>query len=58
MSPRAPETLLAAHGLGKSYASPVLSDFDFDLRVGEVHALVGANGAGKSTFVRLISGLA
>lgn len=50
--------LLAVHGLGKSYAAPVLSDFDFELRAGEVHALVGANGAGKSTFVRLVSGLA
>ncbi|MEO8713909.1 MAG: sugar ABC transporter ATP-binding protein [Acetobacteraceae bacterium] len=29
---------------------------DFGLEVGEVHALVGANGAGKSTMSRIISG--
>jgi rhamnose transport system ATP-binding protein len=28
----------------------------FDLRPGEVHALVGENGAGKSTMVRIITG--
>ncbi|MGE5614523.1 MAG: sugar ABC transporter ATP-binding protein [Bacillota bacterium] len=35
----------------------VLSDVDFDLRAGEIHALVGENGAGKSTFVKILSGV-
>jgi ribose transport system ATP-binding protein len=49
--------LLQVTGLGKSYNVPVLSDFDFDLQRGEVHALVGSNGAGKSTFARILCGL-
>ena len=44
-------------GLQKSYNVPVLKDFDFTLLRGEVHALVGSNGAGKSTFARILSGL-
>ena len=36
---------------------PVLSDIDFDLRAGEIHALIGENGAGKSTFVKILSGV-
>lgn len=49
--------LLQVAGLQKSYSVPVLIDFDFELRRGEVHALVGSNGAGKSTFARILSGL-
>jgi len=49
--------LLTAIGLQKSYSVPVLTDFDFELQAGEVHALVGSNGAGKSTFARILSGL-
>lgn len=41
----------------KSYNVPALQDLDFTLRRGEVHALVGSNGAGKSTFARILSGL-
>src|SRR5579859_7601810 len=49
--------LLQVSGLHKSYSVPVLSDFSFELLPGEVHALVGSNGAGKSTFARILSGL-
>src|ERR1035441_457966 len=49
--------LLQVSGLHKSYNVPVLTDFSFELRGGEVHALIGSNGAGKSTFARILCGL-
>lgn len=53
----APIPRLQARRIGKAYAAPVLVDFDFDLAPGEVHALVGSNGAGKSTFAHILAGL-
>ena len=49
--------LLSVSKLQKSYAAPVLVDFSLTVQRGEVHALVGANGAGKSTFARVLCGL-
>jgi len=49
--------LLQVTGLCKTYSVPVLSQFSFELAAGEVHALVGSNGAGKSTFARILCGL-
>lgn len=34
-----------------------LDDIQFELRKGEVHALVGENGAGKSTYIKIICGV-
>ena len=33
-----------------------LDDVSISFRKGEVHALVGENGAGKSTFIKTIAG--
>ncbi|ARJ07688.1 hypothetical protein GCM10010988_39820 [Cnuibacter physcomitrellae] len=51
------ETVLRADGVGKQYG-PVtaLSETSLIVRAGEVRALVGENGSGKSTFVGIISG--
>ncbi len=50
-------SLLRVERVWKRYSVPVLRDFDFDLRQREIHALVGSNGAGKSTFARILAGL-
>ena len=44
-------------GLSKSYGHVVaLEGVDIELQWGEVHAIVGDNGAGKSTFIKFLSG--
>ena len=49
--------LLEARNISKKYPGvTALDNLDFDLRVGEIHCLVGENGAGKSTFIRILSG--
>jgi ABC-type sugar transport system ATPase subunit len=51
------EHLLRISGLTKHYGGvKALTDADFQLLPGEHAAVVGDNGAGKSTFVRLITG--
>ena len=53
---RAP--LLEMRGIRKEFPGVVaLDSVDFDLLPGEVHALIGENGAGKSTMIKIISGL-
>lgn len=50
--------LLMVRGLEVAYDQvQVLFGVDFDLKAGEVVALLGTNGAGKSTVLRAISGL-
>jgi ABC-type sugar transport system ATPase subunit len=49
---------LEATGISKSYgAVKALTDVHITLKPGEVMALLGENGAGKSTIVKIISGL-
>ncbi len=49
--------LLRADGIRKSYAGVVaLHDGRIELRPGSVHALCGGNGAGKSTFLSILTG--
>lgn len=49
---------LVATNLSKTFPGvQALKDVDMILRSGEIHALVGANGAGKSTFAKILSGV-
>lgn len=50
--------LLEAKNICKSFhTKQVLNGIDFQVEEGEIHGLVGKNGAGKSTFVNIITGL-
>lgn len=50
--------LLRAVKISKRYPGvKALDDVDLEIRKGEIHALVGENGAGKSTFVNVIGGV-
>lgn len=45
-------------GISKRYPGVLaLDNANFDLKAGEVHALVGENGAGKSTMMKILSGI-
>jgi ribose transport system ATP-binding protein len=49
---------MVVRGLSKSFgATLALQDFAFNARYGEVHALVGGNGSGKSTFIKVLAGV-
>jgi ABC-type sugar transport system ATPase subunit len=51
------ETTLELHGLTKEYpGTTAVDDVSLTLLGGQIHALVGANGAGKSTVVKMLSG--
>lgn len=50
--------LLEVNGISKVYGKQkVLENITFDLLEGEVCGLVGENGAGKTTFLRILAGL-
>ena len=50
--------LLRVDNVAKAFgATQAVRDASFELRAGEVHALVGENGCGKSTMVKILSGV-
>ncbi len=55
---QAPEPAIRVHGLEKSYKDlHVLRGVDFDVARGSIFALLGSNGAGKTTIVKILSTL-
>jgi ABC-type sugar transport system ATPase subunit len=49
--------VLAVRGVSKSFAANrALSDVSLELTAGRITAILGENGAGKSTFIRIASG--
>ena len=60
MSSPGPELplVLSLRGVSKAFgAVQALRDVSVDCRAGEIHALVGENGSGKSTTLRALVGL-
>ena len=50
-------SLLQTRGLTLKFGGVVAADeIDFDLRAGERLAVIGANGAGKTTFINMVTG--
>ncbi|MCB2229785.1 sugar ABC transporter ATP-binding protein [bacterium] len=57
-SPDKTSSLLGVVGLRKGFPGvQAIADGSFDLRPGEIHALVGENGAGKSTMIKVLTGV-
>jgi ABC-type uncharacterized transport system ATPase subunit len=56
--PRAATGSLAVRGLRKHFGSVHANDgVDAEFRAGEIHGLLGENGAGKSTMVKILAGI-
>ena len=52
------ETVLELRGITKIFPGvKALDNVHFELKKGEIHALMGENGAGKSTFIKVITGV-
>ena len=52
-----PQIVMQAKGLVKRFGQvTALDGMDFDLRAGEILAVIGDNGAGKSSLIKCLSG--
>lgn len=57
-TPAATEVAIAARSLSAGYGSqPYVRDLDLEVRRGEIVAVLGANGAGKSTTIMALAGV-
>ena len=55
---KASGVVLEVKGVNKSFSGvQVLRDVDLEIKYGEIHALMGENGAGKSTIIKIVTGV-
>lgn len=50
------DALISAEKLCAGYTQPVLKDVSFSVRGGEIMAVIGPNGGGKSTLIKTLAG--
>lgn len=50
------KTVFIGKGIGKKYRSFSIKDIDIEIRLGEITGVVGENGNGKSTLLKIIAG--
>ena len=56
--PSEPTPFLRLQGVSKHYGGvTALSSVDFECTLGNIHAVVGENGAGKSSLMKIIAGV-
>ena len=52
------ENIISVSGLSKSYGKKVvLDDISFDIEEGSIVGLLGPNGCGKTTLIKILTGL-
>jgi simple sugar transport system ATP-binding protein len=57
-TPQTAEIILKASNIKKSFSGVVALDgVDLEIKKGEIHCLAGENGCGKSTLIKIISGV-
>ncbi len=57
-APMQPSVAVRMTGISKSFGGVrALDGVDFEVYAGEVHALLGGNGAGKSTILKVLNGV-
>ena len=50
--------MIEMSGISKAFSgNVVLNDVSFEVKPGEIHALMGENGAGKSTMMKILTGI-
>lgn len=58
MEIKSENTIISARNVHKSFGKKVVLDgLDFELPAGQIYAICGANGSGKSVFLRILVGL-
>ena len=58
VNPTTPELAFSMRGISKTFGSVLANEnIHFEVRKGEIHALLGENGSGKSTLMNILSGI-